>query len=85
MDIKGFAIGENCWGQRSKQEIRMKSKEMPTLEEMLDKLKFSELKVLSLEGFEKRHKVADLDWIGDVDSCEADEIIAWENRMYNHF
>ena len=54
MDIKGFAIGEDCWGQRSKQEIRMKAMKMPSLEEMMDKLKFSELKVLSLEGFEKR-------------------------------
>lgn len=85
MDIKGFAIGEDCFGQRSKQTIRMKANEMPSLEEMAQILKFSELKFVSLEGFEKRKKVADLDWAGDIDSCEADEIISWENRMFHHF
>ena len=86
MKIKGYVIGEDSWGNRLKENVKMTANEMPTVEEIVAKFqKISEFKIISLEGFEKNKKVADLDWIGDVDSCEADEIIAWEARNYNSF
>jgi hypothetical protein len=86
MKIRGYAIGEDSWGVRLKEEVKMTANEMPTVEEIVAKFpKISEFKIISLEGFEKNRKVADLDWVGDVDSCEADEMIAWEARNFNSF
>lgn len=86
MKIKGYVIGEDSWGVRLKEDVKMMANEMPTIEEVVQKFpKISEFKIISLEGFEKNKKVADLDWIGDIDSCEADEIISWEARNYNSF
>ena len=86
MKIKGYAIGEDSWGVRLKEEIKMTANEMPTVEEIVAKFpKISEFKVISLEGSEKNKKVADLDWIGDLDSCEADEMMEWEARNFNSF
>jgi hypothetical protein len=75
MEIKGFVIGEDLYGDLKIKTVKMNATKMPS-EEDIEVPGITNLKLVSLNGYEKRKIVDSLEWVGDIDSCKADEIIS---------
>ncbi len=78
MEIRGFVIGADMYGRLRQLAVSRTVEKMPSIEEIEVK-GISELKLVSLNGYQKKRIVDSLEWVGDIDSCEADRIISLSN------
>jgi len=77
-DIKGFVIGTDLYGRLKKVLIKKQEQSIP-IPDSFDPSEFQirglvDLKMVSLDYMKGKKKVDGVEWIGDVDSCQADEI-----------
>ncbi len=78
MEIRGFVIGADTYGRLRQLAVSRTAERMPSIEEIEVK-GISEIKLVSLNGYKNRRIVDSLEWVGDIDSCEADYIISLRN------
>lgn len=76
MYIKGFAIGADLYGKMVKKEIRREEENLPSNLEEFEVKGIEELKLVSLAAYEGKKRIDEFEWVGDIDSCLADELIS---------